>query len=339
MTPHNKPHLGKEEELAAQRVIRSGWLAQGNEVEAFENEVCNFLALPDGHAVALSNGTSALYLALWALTAEGQKVAIPAYACSALRNAVAMAHCEEIVLDSASGTPNMDLAVLKASGADCAIVPHMFGIPLDLSGLTGLNIIEDCAQSIGAILNGLPTGVHGRIGVFSFYATKLITSGGQGGMLVSKDKNIVDLVRDYRQFDCRRDDKQRFNFQMTDLQAAIGREQLSKLPGFLAARKRVFEAYSNAGIQLLGAGASNNANTSPARYRAVVVTEKPQEIITALHGEGIKAIVPVEDWELLGDGSHFPNALKLTKRTVSLPIYPSLSNKDVTAIIRAALYT
>jgi len=100
----------------------------------------------------------------------------------------------------------------------------MFGIPVDLTDFKSKITIEDCAQALGAKVNGVPVGLQGNVGIYSFYATKLITSGGQCGMLVCKDKSLVDKVKDYREFDYRQDRKYRFNFQMTDLQAAIGRE-------------------------------------------------------------------------------------------------------------------
>ncbi len=329
---HNKPTFGKEEEQAATRVIRSGYVAQGKEVENFENEFCNFLGLPDGCAVALSSGTAALFMALWALGAKEKKVAFPVYACSALRNAVAMTGAHEICIDVAQNSPNINLDVLGQSDADIAIVPHMFGIPADISKVDNKDIIEDCAQALGAQVNGIPVGLRGRLGIYSFYATKLMTSGGHGGMVVSKDKTLVDAVRDYREFDQRRDDKKRFNFQMTDLQAAIGREQSKKLPCFLKRRSEIFTRYKEAGLRLLDINESDS-NSMPVRYRAVILTDLPQEILNALNAVGVKAIVPIEGWELLGKPEKFPLAVRLTKETVSLPIYPSLTNGDVKKII------
>ena len=364
--PHNRPTLGKEEEKAAIRVIRSGWVAQGQEMKNFENEFCDYLGLPAGHAVALSSGTAALFLALWVLGAKGKKVAFPVYACSALRNAAGMAGGEEILIDISPASPNIDITVLKNSGADIAIIPHMFGLPVDFSDLSAcpqpvsgeaeksegndalkgfglrtdrninLEIIEDCAQSLGAKINGISTGLHGKIGIFSFYATKLITSGGHGGMLVSKDKAIVDAVRDYREFDQRRDNFRRFNFYMTDLQAAIGREQLKKLPEFLNKRSEIFRRYQEAGLPLLG-GAEFNKSLTPVRYRAVILTRAQQKMITSLETAGIKAIVPIENWELLGQPALFPSALKLAQETVSVPIYPALSDEDIKKIIPAVM--
>ena len=92
MIAHNKPTLGEAERAAAIRALESGWIAQGREVEALEEEACEFLGLGTGHAVALSSGTAALYLALWVLDARRKRVAIPVYSCAALRNAVVMAH-------------------------------------------------------------------------------------------------------------------------------------------------------------------------------------------------------------------------------------------------------
>lgn len=328
--PHNKPTLGKEEEEAVIRIIRSGWVAQGKEVEKFENEFCNFLGLPDNHAVALSNGTSALFLALWALGAKDRKVAYPVYACSALRNASAMIDATDVQIDTAPDSPNINLNALKQSNAEIAIIPHMFGIPVDISGIDNMDIIEDCAQAIGARVNDVKVGLQGKVGIYSFYATKLITSGGNGGMFVSKDKALSDAVRDYREFDQRRDDKRRFNFQMTDLQAAIGREQLKKFPGFLERREEIFGMYKRAGLKLLD---SIGKDFIPVRYRAALLTPSPRKIIDSLSKAGVKAIVPVEDWELLGVPEKFPSALQLTKETVSLPVYPSLDNDDVKKII------
>jgi len=331
--PHNKPTLNSEEAAAAERVLRSGWVAQGKEVEAFENEFCDFLHIPHGSAVAVSSGTAALYLALWSLGAKEKSVAFPAYVCSALRHATSMAGAKEVLVDVASGSPNVDIKALAKSGAAIAIVPHMYGLPVDVSELTGkMDVIEDCAQALGATMGKTAVGLNGKVGIYSFYATKLITTGGQGGMVVTKDKALADTIRDFREFDCRRDSKPRFNFQMTDLAAAIGREQLKKLPGFLKRRSEIFKMYQDAGLTLL----DSNAGT-PVRYRAVLRTSEQKRILDSLAKLKIKAINPLEDWELLGSPEKFPNAYKLTQETVSLPVYPSLSNEEVKAIITGAL--
>jgi len=291
--------------------------------------------LPRGHAVAVSSGTAALFLALWVLNAKNKIVAFPVYVCSAVRNAVALAGAKEYIVDVSQGLPNIDLEIVSKIIPDIAILPHMFGIPIDINKVKGITIVEDCCQSLGATVDGKATGIKGDLGIFSFYATKLMTSGGQGGMIVSKNKDLVDAIRDYREFDCRDDDKRRFNFQMSDLQAAIGREQLLKLPVFLNRREQIFKMYKNKGLDLLDVKEEDRDRLIPIRYRAVLKTDCPDEIIEKLSNNHIKAIVPIEEWELLGNSSQFPNALQITKQTVSIPCYPSLTNTKVDKVVRA----
>ncbi len=334
MIQHNRPTLSREEEQAATRVLRSGWLSQGREVEAFETEFCEYLGLAPGHAVAVGNGTSALFLALWALGSKGKSAAFPAYVCSAVRHAVAMAGAEEQLLDSGRDNPNIDLFALKNSGAKIAIVPHLYGIPIDASGLKGVDIIEDCCQALGARVKGVPVGLQGRIGIYSFYVTKLMTSGGQGGMVVSHDRSLIEAVRDYRQFDMRHDRRKRFNFQMTDLQAAIGRVQLRRFPSFMTRRQEIFEQYRKAGLDLLDVAPALTRELQPVRYRAIVKTAHATETLSSLKRAGIEAINPLEEWEILGDPKDFPVAREWTHETLSLPIYPSLSDAAVARIVR-----
>jgi perosamine synthetase len=330
MIPHNKPTLGKQEELAAKRIIQSGWLAEGTEVEKFENNFCDFIGISHGHAVAVSSGTSALYLALWVLNAKKKKVSFPSYVCASLRYAVNMAQAKEEIIDIENDNPNISINELNNSDCSIAIVPHIYGNPVELDKIKNKLIIEDCCQSIGAKFNGKHVGLIGEIGIFSFFATKLMTSGGQGGMIVSKNISLIDEIRDYREFDMRNDKKMRFNFQMTDLQASIGIEQLKKLPSFLIRREEIFNMYLNAGLPIQR---NNNyvSNSNPIRYRAILISEKPKELIKKLYENRIKAIVPIEDWELL---SPTMNAILYCKKTVSLPLYPSLTNEEVNYIIK-----
>jgi len=325
---HNKPTLGKQEQLAAFKVLESGYIAQGIEVRRLEDELCDFLGLPEQHAVALSSGTSALFMALWSIESKNKSIAMPVYVCSSLRNAAAMANAQEVLIDNEKDSPNICLDKLKESNANIAIIPHMFGLPNEISSIKDIDIIEDCAQSLGASINNKKTGLIGKASIFSFYATKLITSGGQGGMFVSKDKDLVDKVRDYREFDCRRDEKHRFNFQMTDIQASIGRAQLQQLPFFLERRREIFSMYKKSGLELI----ESEAN-SPVHYRAVIRVKNPLNVKGRLLKQGIKTIIPIEDWELLSNDLKYKNAFNLTQTTLSLPIYPLLSNKNVLYII------
>ncbi|MEO4054420.1 DegT/DnrJ/EryC1/StrS aminotransferase family protein [Solibacillus sp. CAU 1738] len=328
--PHNRPTLGREEKKAAIQVLQSSWLAQGKEVEHFENDFCDFLGLPQGSAIAVSSGTAALYLALIALDAQDKNIASPVYSCTALRNATALAGGNLLLTDSHIHSPNMNIHAIDST-AHIAIIPHMYGLPQDFSTLNRkISIIEDCAQSLGATVNQVPVGLQGDIGIYSFYATKLITSGGQGGMIVSKNPTIIEKLKDYRLYDRRFDDLLRFNFQMTDLQAAIGRAQLKQFPKFQNRRSDIFQQYKEANFPLLDA----TSDMSPVRFRAILQTTKQFEILTALSQNNISAVVPLQEIELLGPKEHYPNAYSWTQNTVSLPIYPSLKDKEVQRIIR-----
>jgi perosamine synthetase len=331
MITHNKPTLGIEEQQALNRVIGSNWLAQGKEVELFENEFCEYFDLPAGHAIAVSSGTAALYLALWALGADNKKVIFPSYVCTAVRNAVLFANSKEKIADNKANTPNISIDEINASDADIAVVPHMYGIPVDVAQIKNKVVIEDCCQSIGASVNSVKVGLRSKVSVFSFYVTKLITSGGQGGMVMSKDKTLIEAIRDYRDFDQKNDGRPRFNFQMTELQAAVGRVQLQKLDSFLARREEIYAMYKAAGFNMLE---PDNATLNAVRYRAILRTDKPDYIINELSRNNIKAINPHEESELLSPVSECPNAYKLTQKTVSLPVYPGLTNSEVQMVIQ-----
>jgi len=332
MIPHNRPTLGKEEEEAALRVIRSGQLSQEKEVSSFEDEFCEFMNLPKGHAVALSSGSASLYLALWSLNGKGENILFPSYACSALSNAVKMIDGNEIIVDNAKDSVNLDLEKAKRFEHSIEIVPHMFGIPSNLTKTKSKYVIEDCAQSLGAKIDDRYVGTQGNVGIFSFYVTKMMTSGGQGGMIISKNKELIEKVKDYREFDFRSDNEKRFNFQMTEIQAAIGREQLKKLPEFIEKRNKIFMKYKNEGLDLLD-GEDAQSKITPVRYRVIVKTDDPKKMIKSLENVGVKAIVPIEKWELHGQESNFPNATEICNQTVSLPIYPSLTNDELDIIL------
>ena len=260
--------------------------------------------------MAVSSGTASLFLSLWVLNAKNKKISFPGYVCSALHHSIAMIDGNENLIDTAPNSPNLDLNLLKKSNSDIAILPHMYGIPMDISNFKNEIIIEDCCQALGAKVNNKHVGLHGTVGIYSFYVTKLITSGGHGGMFVSSDKSLIDRVKDYREFDDRQDYKKRFNFQMTDIQAAIGRVQLKKLPTFLQRREKIFQRYKKEGLELLDVDPELK-HISPVRYRAILKTTKPQKIINSLQSIGVKSIIPTDEYIILENQSLFPNSFQI----------------------------
>ena len=273
-------------------------------------------------------------MALWALGSKGKRVAIPVYSCAAVRNAVIMAGADPVPIDTAANSPHIDLNEAVRAPVDLIIAAHMFGVPARWGAtLASIPVIEDCAQAFGARVDGRPVGSQGRAAVFSFYATKMLTSGGQGGVFVSRERTLVEAVRDYRQFDCRHDRLPRFNLQMTDLQAAVGRAQLSQIDAFICKRNEVRTRYVAGGLPLWPV--ESPPGIEPCNYRAVTRVADPTTAIARLEKRGIRAITPIADWELLDEPAKFPRAAALARSTISLPMYPSLTQHEIATVIAA----
>lgn len=331
MIPHNKPTLGKEEEIAALRVLRTGQLSNGDEVIKFENEFCEFLGLPEGHAVGVSSGSSALFLAMKILFNKKETVTIPGYVCSALRNAIELMKCDIDFLDIKKNSPNIDEEVIREN-SNPKIIPHMYGIPVNIPKLRNGTIIEDCSHAIGAKINDKFVGTIGEIGIFSFYVTKLMTSGGFGGMVVSNDISKINEIRNFIEYDGKLDDKLHFNFQMGNLQAAIGREQLKKIPKFLQRREEIFSMYKEAGLELIDVEEDNDS-IKPVRFRALMKTSKSKDLIKKLRDNDIISVTIQNDPIMSKYPKKFSNSLELIENTISLPIYPSLLDEEISKII------
>ncbi|HOZ48464.1 MAG TPA: DegT/DnrJ/EryC1/StrS family aminotransferase [Candidatus Hydrogenedentes bacterium] len=321
MIPHSRPALGEAEVAAAARVLESGMLAQGVEVEAFEAECAALVGRRYG--VAVNSGTSALHLALAAVGVElGKGVAIPSYACAALATAIGLQGARPLLCD-VDNRYNLDPAAVPEA-CRTAIVPHLFGAPARLPA-TPL-IIEDIAQSIGG-----GTGREGRVTIVSFYATKLLTTG-EGGMLLTDDGGIAEFARDRRDYDNRDDFVQRFPYKMTDIQAAVGRVQLRRLPEFIERRRAIAEGYTAA---FRGLPVRLPESAGHVFYRYVVATSQRDAIEAHLAEAGIEAKRPVFRPAHHYLGGDFPRSETAHREALSLPIYPSLLERDVGRVIES----
>ena len=336
--PHSRPSVDEVEMHALQNVLTSGQLAQGPQVNGFEDELGSFHGLPPG--VATSSGTAALHLALLSLgVGPGDEVLLPSYVCSAPLHAVYHSGATPVLVDVDPATGNMDPDDLKkrlTSKSKAIIAVHLFGLPADMDDILalGLPVIEDCAQSLGANLGGQMLGTLGAISICSFYATKLITTG-EGGMLLSRDSKILSMARDLRDYDKRDSFAIRFNYKMTDLQAGLGRSQLGKLEGFLGQREKLASVYTE---QLATLPCTLPlAQEGRIYYRYVVsVQGNITELIQKLLNMGIEVARPVyrplHRYFNLGG---YPGAEMAWKSHLSLPIHPSLTSQDVHRVCHA----
>jgi len=336
--PHSRPYLDDEEIRLLQNVLNSGQLAQGPQVRGFEEELGAFHGLPPG--VATSSGTTALHLALLSLgVGQGDEVLLPSYVCSAPLHAVYHSGATPVLVDVDPATGNIDPHDLKrriTPKSKAIIVVHLFGLPANVREISalGLPVIEDCAQALGAKLEGERVGTFGNVAICSFYATKIITTG-EGGMLLSHDLELLSRARDLRDYDKKNDFKVRFNYKMTDLQAAVGRSQLQKLERFLGQREALAGVYSKE----LGTFPCTLPPSQEGRiyYRYVASTqESVRALIEKLLHVGIEVAAPIyRPLHRYFNLEDYPGTEMAWKSHLSLPIHPSLTSKDVHRVCQA----
>lgn len=336
MIPHSRPTLDEVDRRAVLDVLASGRLVQGEQVAGFEADLSARIGV--AHAAAVSSGTAALHLALVALgVGEGDEVIFPGYVCSALLHAARHAGATPILAEIDAATFNMDVRDVKqriTSRTKALIVPHLFGLPADMAEILalGVPVIEDCAQSLGSRYRGRCTGGFGVISIFSFYATKVIAVG-EGGMVVSNDASLIEKIRDLRDYDERPEDALRYNYKMTDLQAALGRSQLDKLDDFIARRRAIAARYDRALTEAGFPVAVAPPDRDPIYYRYVIMPEDTQAFMKAMNAAGVACRRPIFKplHRYLGL-SGFTVTDRVWERAVSIPIYPSLTEHEVLSI-------
>ncbi|RTM10372.1 MAG: DegT/DnrJ/EryC1/StrS family aminotransferase [Hyphomicrobiales bacterium] len=281
MIPIIKPTMDEAEAEAARRVILSGWVTQGPEVAAFETEFATFTGAP--HAVAVSNCTTALHLALLAAGVKpGDEVVTVSHSYIATANSVTYCGATPVFVDIDPATYNIDPALIEqalSAKTSAILVVHQMGLPCDMAAVVdiarakGLPVIEDaaCASGSEILWNGQweKVGkVHGDVACFSFHPRKIMSTG-DGGMLTTKHADWAAKFKLLRQHGMSVPDTLRhgsaqvifethpvlgYNYRMTDIQAAVGREQLKRLPGIVARRRALAARYADLlrGAQWLG---------------------------------------------------------------------------------------
>jgi perosamine synthetase len=268
--PVARPHLGQEEVSAAGRAILSGWVTQGPEVAAFEREFAEFVGAP--HACAVSSGTTALHLALLAVGVRpGDEVITVSHSYIATANSIRYCGAKPVFVDIDPATFNIDPRKIEpalSKRTRAILCVHQMGMPCDLKAILEvarkhqLPVVEDAACAIGSEISwqdrweriGRP---HGDVACFSFHPRKLLTTG-DGSMLTTADAEIDHKLRLWRQHGMSVPDTVRhssrevvfesypelgFNYRLTDIQAAVGREQLKRLPEAIAQRRQMAARY------------------------------------------------------------------------------------------------
>lgn len=334
LIPHSRPSLTGSDIQAVSSVLESGQIAQGPVVDEFERQFSAYIGVKE--AAATNSGTAALHLALLALGVKVKdEVIMPSFVCTAVLNAVLQARATPVVADINPETYNLspeDVKKKASRATKAVIVPHMFGCPADMEGLSelGIPIIEDCAQAAGARYKGRKTGGFGTLSIFSFYATKVLTTG-EGGMVVGDSDELISRVKDLREYDNKDDYKLRFNCKMTDIQAALGLSQLSRLEEFLDRRRTIAERYFDEFKNLDFALPCRKEGREHIYYRFVVRTKKDaSSFLESCQQKKVTCQRPVHTPLHVCLGlSGFPHASEAWLKTLSIPLYPSLTEKEI----------
>lgn len=264
-------------------VYQSGNIAVGKEIEEFEKKLANYIGKK--YAVSTSSGTTALHLLLYSMDIkEGDEVILPASVCPGVMHAIEYTGATPVIADINENDFNVSVEYAKKIITDntkAIIAPHMFGLPSDIDELRKLNIpiIEDCAQSIGAMYDNKKVGSFGYASIFSFYATKMFTSI-DGGMILTDDEKLAKLLKDLRYYGGKRDYKLRFNYKLQNINAAIGLVQFEKLKSFLDDRKILATKYFNIFSNIKWIEVLNQVNEKKisSNYRFIIKIDREKKI-------------------------------------------------------------
>ncbi len=357
MIPVFAPWLSENARRYVLDCLDSGWISSlGQYVGRFEEEFARFCEA--AHAVATSNGTTALHLALATLgIGPGDEVLVPDLTFVATANVVRYTGATPVLVDADPVTWGLDPADAgrKLTPRTRAVIPvHVYGHPVDLDPLLGLAarhdlaVVEDAAEAHGARYKGRRVGALGRIGAFSFYGNKIITTG-EGGMLVTSDPALAERARFLR--DHAMDPRRRyyhpeigFNYRMTNIQAAIGCAQLEQAEEILTRRKEIAAAYE-AGLRgIPGLGRPPAEPWAESVYWMYSVLVEPafgrsrDQVREGLRTRGIDSrpfFVPLHELPPYLSSDAFPVASGLSRRGINLPSGTGLGVDEIAAVCQA----
>ncbi len=367
MIPIARPCIGEEEISRVAEVLRSGMLAQGKLVEEFENEFASYVG--SKYAVAVSNGTAALHVALISLgIGPGDEVAVPSYTFYATASSVILSGAKPVFVDVDPRTGTMDPEDLrrKLTPKVRAVIPvHIHGHPADLDSIREVVgdrevfLLEDAAQAHGALYKGRKVGSIGEAGAFSFYPTKNMTTG-EGGIITTDDEYVYQrakAIRDQGQVSKYEHHYVGFNYRMTEMSAAIGLVQLRKLDEFNYRRREIASRYTEELSGIVETPVSAEWAEPVWHLYPIRVGSKRDEVVRMLRERGVLARpaypMPLQRQPVMSrlsereynylhvlfggvDYSNVetPNAERLTKEVLYLPIFHCMKDEEVDRVIK-----
>ncbi len=344
MINHSRPTIRKKDLEVALTVMISDKLATGDVIHDFERSFSNYYGKAYS-SVFVSSGTAALYLILHNLgIREGDEVILSSYLNSSPLHVVSMLGATPVLVDICEDSYQMDMdSVMEHinENTKAIIVSHMFGniALIDELAEVKIPVIEDASHGLGAMYKDKKVGEYGDYAYFSLSATRMITSGGAGGMILTRKKG-VDAIRDIRHYDKKQEFVQRFNYHGTDLQAAIGIEEMKNLNRMINVRNDIATFYDSAIMESALSKHAVHDSELPSNYRYVCKTEGTMninEIIEMFARHGVEVAKPVfkplhQYLEL--DPGLFPNTENAFLNSVSIPIYPTLIKSEAELVAK-----
>jgi len=348
--PPARPLIGDEERAAVDRVLRSGMLAQGPEVAAFETEFSDHFQL-GRPCVAVNSGTSGLHLGLVSFgIGPGDEVIVPSFTFAATANAVALTGATPVFADIEPASFCLDPSSVKSVITDRtrAVMPvHLYGHPADMDGLAdvaqshGLAIFEDAAQAHGGRWRERPVGTFGEFAMFSLYPTKNMTSG-EGGMVSVSTPELARLLRLYRNQGMQRQYENEvvgFNNRMTDVHAAIGRVQLTKVDQWNQARRDNARFFDQHLTGVVIPAVADGAHHVYHQY-TIRVSDDRDGFAAALKdefgvGSGMFYPVPNHRLPTFDVKADLPETELAARECLSIPVHPSLTDADRERVVSA----
>ena len=343
----SRPLIGEEEIEAALDVLRSGMLAQGDRVAAFERAFASVVGVD--HAVAVGSGTAALHIGLLCLgVGPGDEVIVPSFTFAATANVVRLVGAEPVFvdIDAEDFTIHAEAVAQAVRLRTRAMIPvHLYGQPSPMAGLMevagahSIDVLEDAAQAHLATTDGRTVGSIGRLGAFSFYPTKNMTTG-EGGMITTSDPELAERARLLRnQGMAARYVHQMvgLNERMTEIEAAIGLVQLGRLEAFTKRRREIAQTYRQGLRPDLGLPLERS-DAYHVYHQYTLAPQRRQPVIGALEDAGIGYGIyypsgthqqaPYRD-----SAYHLPVTEDLSQRVVSIPIRPDLEESEIETIM------
>jgi len=348
-----KPLIGEEEKKAVSEVLDSGMIACGSKTEEFEKKFAKYVGCK--YAVATTSGTTALHLGLLSLEiSKGDEVITPSFSFIASANSILFCNAKPVFCDVNSKTFNIEINKIKnlITGKTKAIMPvHLYGQPADMKPITDiaedydLKVIGDACQAHGAKYNGKMIGSFGEVECFSFYPTKNMTTG-EGGMITTNNEELAEKAYSIRNHGREKNrwgyehSRLGYNYRMTDIAAAIGIEQLKKLPKFNE-KRRENAKYLNENLseikEIMTPIVLKNAEHV---YHLYTIRCKDREkLIYQLKknevGYGIYYPKPLHFYKHLKQYEHrdLKNSEILANEVISLPVHPALDEEDLQKIV------